>query len=50
MTPPPTPHLIIYTTTRRRANDLLAFIGYKQGEYKVVGRVLGRVTLCPRTP
>lgn len=46
---PNNPHLIIYTDTRRRANQLLAFIGYRQGEFKVIGRALGRVTLCPKT-
>jgi len=46
---PGDPHLIIYTTTRRRANQLLAFVGYRQGEYKVIGRAIGRVTLCPKT-
>jgi len=45
---PNNPHLIIYTTTRARANQLLAFIGYKHNEYKVIGRALGRVTLVPR--
>lgn len=34
------PHLIIYTTTRKRANDLLAFIGYSQDGYKGPGEGL----------
>lgn len=45
---PNNPHLIIYTRTRARANQLLAFIGYKQNGFRVIGRALGRVTLCPR--
>jgi hypothetical protein len=45
---PNNPHLIIYTSTRARANQLLAFIGYKHEGFKVIGRALGRVTLCGR--
>lgn len=46
---PNNPHLIIYTRTRSRANQLLAFIGYRHNGFKVIGRALGRVTLCART-
>lgn len=47
---PGNPHLIIYyTSTRARVNQLLAFIGYYQNGFKVVGKTLGRVTLVPKT-
>lgn len=42
--------IIIYAKTRKRANDLLAFIGYKQHGYKVVGKTLPGVTLIPKVP
>lgn len=45
---PGEPHLILYTTTRHRANELLAFIGYREGAFKVVGHAIGRVTLLSR--
>jgi hypothetical protein len=42
------PHLVIYTTTRHRSSRLLAFIGYRQGPFKVKARALGNVILCPK--
>jgi hypothetical protein len=42
------PHLVIYTTTRRSSARLLAFIGYRQGDFKVKARALGNVVLCAK--
>lgn len=40
--------IIIYTQTRRRANGLVAFVGYECNGYPVKGRALGKVRLVAR--
>lgn len=40
--------IIIYAKTRKRANELVAFVGYEFGGYPVKGRSLGRVRLVAR--
>lgn len=40
--------IIIYAKTRKRANELVAFVGYEFDGYPVKGRSFGKVRLVAR--